>query len=122
MSKERWKELKRMSETVVKEKKVFLIKGGGFSAIRRALISRGWIQKFDSPKAYATNLNAVTNDLPSQDQAQKNLSEADKLSKTKCEKLIMHKLLENQPVDFLWTSKREKMDWLLVKPDVLISR
>lgn len=31
----------------MKERKIFMIKGGGFPAVRRALNERGWIEKFD---------------------------------------------------------------------------
>lgn len=53
MSSERWNELKKIAETAMKDRKVFMIKGGGFPAVRRALIQRGWIEKYESHKVIA---------------------------------------------------------------------
>lgn len=50
VSNERWNELKKIAETAMKERKVFMIKGGGYPAIRRALLERGWIEKYESHK------------------------------------------------------------------------
>jgi hypothetical protein len=54
VSNERWNELKKIAEAAMKERKVFMIKGGGFPAVRRALIERGWIEKYDSIKVGTT--------------------------------------------------------------------
>lgn len=34
---------------------MFMIKGGGFSAVRRALIERGWLEKYESHKVLRNN-------------------------------------------------------------------
>lgn len=47
VSSERWNELRKIAEHAMKERKIFMIKGGGFPAVRRALNERGWIEKFD---------------------------------------------------------------------------
>lgn len=36
----------------MKERKVFMIKGGGFPAVRRSLLERGWIEKYESHKVF----------------------------------------------------------------------
>lgn len=108
-----------MAETAGKERKIFLIKGGGFPAIRHALLERGWIEKMDSTRPRGSQLYSLGTD--SHD-ALKSLSDSEKLLKLKCEKAILNKFLDHQPIDFLWTTKRDKYDWMLVKKDVLISR
>lgn len=50
VSNERWNELKKIAETAMKQRKVFMIKGGGFPAIRRAMLERGWVEKYESHK------------------------------------------------------------------------
>lgn len=122
VSSERWKELRKMAETAGKEKKVFLIKGGGFPAIRHALLDRGWVEKIDSSKPRIHQMYNLSSELSTNDTTSKSLSESEKLLKLKCEKAILNKFLDHQPVDFLWTTKRDKYDWMLVKKDVMISR
>lgn len=41
---------------------------------------------------------------------------------TKVERMILYKFMEHHSVDFLWTTKRDKYDWLLSNKDVIISR
>ncbi|PZC83279.1 hypothetical protein B5X24_HaOG208043 [Helicoverpa armigera] len=36
--------------------------------------------------------------------------------------MILYKFMEHHSVDFLWTTKRDKYDWLLSNKDVIISR
>lgn len=50
VSNERWNELKKLADVAMKDRKVFMIKGGGFPAVRRALLDRGWIEKYESHK------------------------------------------------------------------------
>lgn len=50
VSNERWNELKKIADTAMRERKVFMIKGGGFPAVRRALLERGWVEKYESHK------------------------------------------------------------------------
>lgn len=50
VSNDRWNELKKIAETAMKQRKVFMIKGGGFPAIRRAMLERGWVEKYESHK------------------------------------------------------------------------
>lgn len=50
MSNERWNDLKKIADIAMKDRKVFMIKGGGFPAVRRALLERGWIEKYESHK------------------------------------------------------------------------
>lgn len=55
VSNERWNELKKLAETAMKDRKVFMIKGGGFPAVRRALLERGWVEKYESHKVFVKN-------------------------------------------------------------------
>ncbi|XP_041972719.1 tubulin glycylase 3A-like isoform X2 [Aricia agestis] len=106
---ERWNELKKVAETAMKQRKVFMIKGGGFPAVRRALIERGWVEKYESHKARHPPTN-----IDPKNASGKELS--------KVERMILFKFMEHHAVDFLWTTKRDKYDWLLSNKDVLISR
>ncbi|KAJ0181648.1 hypothetical protein K1T71_002370 [Dendrolimus kikuchii] len=109
VSNERWNELKKIAETAMKDRKVFMIKGGGFPAVRRALIQRGWIEKYESHKVRHPPSN-----LDPKKATGKEL--------TKVERMILYKFMEHHSVDFLWTTKRDKYDWLLSNKEVVISR
>lgn len=41
---------------------------------------------------------------------------------SKVERMIMYKFMEHHSVDFLWTTKRDKYDWLLSNKEVILSR
>ncbi|XP_072937307.1 tubulin glycylase 3A-like isoform X2 [Epargyreus clarus] len=109
VSGERWNELKKIADTAMKEHKVFMIKGGGFPAVRRALIERGWIEKYESHKVRHPPTNVDPKKVSG-----KELS--------KVERMILYKFMEHHSVDFLWTTKRDKYDWLLSNKEVVISR
>ncbi|CAG5056553.1 unnamed protein product [Parnassius apollo] len=109
VSNERWNELKKIADTAMKERKVFMIKGGGFPAIRRALLKRGWIEKYESHKVRHPPANVE-------------LKKVTDKELTKVERMILYKFMEHHSVDFLWTSKRDKYDWLLSNKEVIISR
>lgn len=57
VSNERWNELKKIAEAAMKDRKVFMIKGGGFPAIRRALLERGWVEKYESHKVPTSDIS-----------------------------------------------------------------
>ncbi|XP_028035824.1 tubulin glycylase 3A-like isoform X1 [Bombyx mandarina] len=109
VSNERWNELKKIAETAMKQRKVFMIKGGGFPAIRRAMLERGWVEKYESHKVR----HPPTNVDP---------KKASGKELSKVERMILYKFMEHHSVDFLWTTKRDKYDWLLSNKDVMISR
>nr|XP_021182875.2 tubulin glycylase 3A isoform X2 [Helicoverpa armigera]XP_049708273.1 tubulin glycylase 3A-like isoform X2 [Helicoverpa armigera] len=109
VSSERWNELKKIADSAMREHKVFMIKGGGFPAVRRALLERGWIEKYESHKVRHPPTNVDPKKLHG-----KELS--------KVERMILYKFMEHHSVDFLWTTKRDKYDWLLSNKDVIISR
>lgn len=54
VSNERWNELKKIADNAMRDRKVFMIKGGGFPAVRRSLLERGWIEKYESHKVFQT--------------------------------------------------------------------
>ncbi|CAB3248246.1 unnamed protein product [Arctia plantaginis] len=110
VSVERWTELKRIAENAMKEGKVFMIKCGGFYAVRRALLERGWLEKYDSNKA---------RHLPPSNIDPRKLN-GKELSRV--ERMILYKFMEQHSVDFLWTTKRDRYDWLLSNKEVVISR
>lgn len=41
---------------------------------------------------------------------------------SKVERMILYKFMEHHSVDFLWTTKRDRYDWLLSNKEVVISR
>ncbi|CAH0700801.1 unnamed protein product [Spodoptera exigua] len=108
VSTERWNELKKIADNAMREHKVFMIKGGGFPAVRRALLERGWIEKYESHKVRHP---------PHVDPKKLHGKELSKV-----ERMILYKFMEHHSVDFLWTTKRDKYDWLLSNKDVIISR
>ncbi|XP_053625443.1 tubulin glycylase 3A-like isoform X1 [Plodia interpunctella] len=109
VSSERWNDLKKIAETAMKERKVFMIKGGGFPAVRRALLERGWVEKYESSKVRHPPINSDPKKATG-----KELS--------RVERMILYKFMEQHSVDFLWTTKRDKYDWLLSNKEVIISR
>ncbi|XP_028159213.1 tubulin glycylase 3A-like isoform X1 [Ostrinia furnacalis] len=109
VSNERWNELKKLAENAMRERKVFMIKGGGFPAVRRALLERGWIEKYESHKARHPPAN-----MDPKKATGKELN--------RVERMILYKFMEQHSVDFLWTTKRDKYDWLLSNKEVIISR
>ncbi|XP_075991999.1 tubulin glycylase 3A-like isoform X6 [Anticarsia gemmatalis] len=109
ISAERWHELKKIADNAMRDRKVFMIKGGGFPAVRRALLERGWIEKYETSKVRLPPTNVDPKKLNG-----KELS--------KVERMILYKFMEHHSVDFLWTTKRDKYDWLLSNKDVVISR
>ncbi|CAK1603439.1 unnamed protein product [Parnassius mnemosyne] len=109
VSNERWNELKKIADSAMKERKVFMIKGGGFPAVRRALLKRGWIEKYESHKVRHPPANIDPKKVTDKEL-------------TKVERMILYKFMEHHSVDFLWTSKRDKYDWLLSNKEVIISR
>ncbi|OWR49656.1 hypothetical protein KGM_214095 [Danaus plexippus plexippus] len=109
VSNERWNELKKIADTAMKERKVFMIKGGGFPAVRRALLERGWVEKYESHKVRHPPSNVDPKRVSGKEL-------------TKVERMILYKFMEHHSVDFLWTTKRDKYDWLLSNKEVIISR
>ncbi|RVE54649.1 hypothetical protein evm_000770 [Chilo suppressalis] len=109
VSTDRWNELKKLADTAMKERKVFMIKGGGFPAVRRALLDRGWLEKYEPNKARHPPPNL-------------DLKKATGKELSKVERMILYKFMEQHAVDFLWTTKRDKYDWLLSNKEVIISR
>lgn len=104
---ERWNELKKLADAAMKDRKIFMIKGGGYPAVRRALLQRGWMEKYESHKVR----HPPTNVDPTK-----------KEQLTKVERMILYKFMEHHSVDFLWTTKRDRYDWLLSNKDVILSR
>ncbi|XP_050685517.1 tubulin glycylase 3A-like isoform X2 [Leptidea sinapis] len=109
VSAERWNELKKLSEIAMRDHKVFMIKGGGFPAVRRALLERGWVEKYETHKVRHPPANVDP-------------KKATGKELTKVERMILYKFMEHHSVDFLWTTKRDKYDWLLSNKEVIISR
>ncbi|KAJ2944561.1 hypothetical protein O0L34_g3911 [Tuta absoluta] len=106
---ERWNELKKIADAAMKEHRVFMIKGGGFPSLRRALVARGWIEKYETHKIRHPPTNVDPKKTTGKEL-------------TKIERMILYKFMEHHSVDFLWTTKRDRYDWLLSNKEVIISR
>lgn len=129
---ERLSRLRKIVETAVKEHKIFTIKGikipsskflqlkkfflllGGWSVIRRELLNRSWVEKFEpstiSPKAkssISSNSDDLISNLP-----MKHDWESPSAYIEKCEKTIMSRMLQNVDVDFYWSMRKDQSDLL----------
>ncbi|XP_052864099.1 tubulin glycylase 3A [Anopheles cruzii] len=120
---DRLNELRKKVQDATKHHRVFLLRGS-FHTVRRALVERGWVEKLDGfrVKAQASTSSSgfILEDLVSQLPDRKP-GESRKNHIAKCERSIMSRFLEHTPIDFLWTARREKADWLdLTKNSSLI--
>ncbi|XP_058120336.1 tubulin glycylase 3A [Anopheles ziemanni] len=120
---DRLNELRKKVQDATKHHRVFLLRGS-FHTVRRALVERGWVEKLDGfrVKAQASTSSSgfILEDLVSQ-LPERKPGESRKNHIAKCERSIMSRFLEHTPIDFLWTARREKADWLdLTKNSALI--
>lgn len=120
---DRLNELRKKVQDATKHHRVFLLRGS-FHTVRRALVERGWVEKLDGfrVKAQASTSSSgfILEDLVSQ-LPERKPGESRKNHIAKCERSIMSRFLEHTPIDFLWTARREKADWLdLTKNSSLI--
>ncbi|XP_053673790.1 uncharacterized protein LOC128724050 [Anopheles nili] len=111
---DRLNELRKKVQDATKHHRVFLLRGS-FHTVRRALVERGWVEKLDGfrVKAQASTSSSgfILEDLVSQ-LPERKPGESRKNHIAKCERSIMSRFLEHTPIDFLWTARREKADWL----------
>ncbi|XP_067620997.1 tubulin glycylase 3A [Eurosta solidaginis] len=109
---ERLNELRRRAQEAVKQNKTFTIRGS-FHSVRNALVSRGWIEKLDLHRKQIPNgVCQVTYDDLAQGLPKRKPGETRRQYVTKCERNIMSRFLEHMPIDFLWTNRKEKCDYI----------
>ncbi|XP_050320195.1 tubulin glycylase 3A [Bactrocera neohumeralis] len=109
---DRLNELRRRAQEAVKQNKTFTIRGS-FHSVRNALVARGWIEKLDvHRKQIPTGVCQVTYDDLAQGLPKRKPGETRRQYIVKCERNIMSRFLEHMPIDFLWTNRKEKCDYI----------
>lgn len=110
---ERLGELRKKAQDAMKHHKIFTIRGC-FYSIRKSLIQRGWVEKLDIHRRTPIigSCQVVLEDLALQYLPQRRPGETRRQHIQKCERNIMSRFLEHMPIDFLWSARREKSDWI----------
>lgn len=109
---ERLNELRKKAQDAIKYHRTFTIRGC-FYSIRKSLVQRGWVEKLDIHRRSLSNVSCqaaiedVTQHLPL-----RRPGETRRQHIQKCERNIMSRFLEHMPIDFLWSARKEKTDWI----------
>ncbi|XP_043662853.1 tubulin glycylase 3A [Drosophila teissieri] len=107
---ERMNELRRKAQEAAKQNKIFTIRGC-FNSVRNALLTRGWVEKLDVHRKVMPAGQMTYEDL-TQRLPKRKAGETRRQYVQKCERNIMSRFLEHMPVDFLWTNRKEKCDYI----------
>ncbi|XP_064553935.1 tubulin glycylase 3A [Drosophila montana] len=110
ISTERMNELRRKAQEAAKQNKIFTIRGC-FNSVRNALLARGWVEKLDMHRKVVP-LGQMTYEDLTQRLPKRKAGETRRQYVLKCERNIMSRFLEHMPVDFLWTNRKEKCDYI----------
>lgn len=109
---ERLSELRKKAQDAMKHHKIFTIRGC-FYSIRKSLVQRGWVEKLDIHRRSVSNGScAVISDDLAQNLPQRRPGETRRQHIQKCERNIMSRFLEHMAIDFLWSARKEKSDWI----------
>ncbi|XP_037959006.1 tubulin glycylase 3A [Teleopsis dalmanni] len=109
---DRINELRRKALEAMKQNKTFTIRGC-FQSVRNALICRGWVEKLDMHrKHFPTGICQISYEDLSQGLPKRKAGETRSQYINKCERNIMSRFLEHMPIDFLWTNRKEKCDYI----------
>jgi len=103
-------ELRRKAQEAAKQNKIFTIRGC-FNSVRNALLTRGWVEKLDVHRKVMPAGQMTYEDL-TQRLPKRKAGETRRQYVLKCERNIMSRFLEHMPVDFLWTNRKEKCDYI----------
>ncbi|KAH8402516.1 hypothetical protein KR222_002021 [Zaprionus bogoriensis] len=107
---DRMNELRRKAQEAAKQNKIFTIRGC-FNSVRNALLARGWVEKLDMHRKVLPMGQMTYEDL-TQRLPKRKAGETRRQYVLKCERNIMSRFLEHMPVDFLWTNRKEKCDYI----------
>ncbi|KAH8298119.1 hypothetical protein KR018_007020 [Drosophila ironensis] len=107
---DRMNELRRKAQEAAKQNKIFTIRGC-FNSVRNALLTRGWVEKLDVHRKVMPAGQMTYEDL-TQRLPKRKAGETRRQYVLKCERNIMSRFLEHMPVDFLWTNRKEKCDYI----------
>lgn len=109
---ERLYELRKKAQDAIKHRKTFTIRGC-FYSIRKGLLERGWVEKLDiHRRAPVTGLCQVVLEDFTQHLPLRRPGESRRQHLLKCERNIVSRFLEHMPIDFLWSARKEKTDWI----------
>lgn len=109
---ERLYELRKKAQDAIKQRKTFTIRGC-FYSIRKGLIQRGWVEKLDiHRRAPVTGLCQVVLEDFTQHLPLRRPGESRRQHIVKCERNIISRFLEHMPIDFLWSARKEKTDFI----------
>ncbi|XP_059617744.1 tubulin glycylase 3A-like [Phlebotomus argentipes] len=122
ISTERLNELRKRAQEAQKNHRVFTIRGC-FYTVRKALLQRGWVEKLDVHRRASMPCNLTIEEMIHQLPVRR-AGESRKQYLIKCERNILSRFLEYTPVDFLWTARKEKADWIDMarNPALLINK
>lgn len=122
---ERLAELRKRAQEAIKHHKIFTIRGC-FYSIRKSLLLRGWVEKLDIHRRAPMNgsCQVILEDVALQYLPQRRPGETRRQHIQKCERNIMSRFLEHMPIDFLWSARKEKSDWIDMarNPNLTINR
>ncbi|KAH8375095.1 hypothetical protein KR093_008254, partial [Drosophila rubida] len=107
---DRMNELRRKAQDAAKQNKIFTIRGC-FNSVRNALLARGWVEKLDMHRKVIP-MGQITYEDLTQRLPKRKAGETRRQYIVKCERNIMSRFLEHMPVDFLWTNRKEKCDYI----------
>ncbi|GAB0100929.1 Tubulin glycylase 3A [Sergentomyia squamirostris] len=122
ISTDRLNELRKRAQEAQKNHRVFTIRGC-FYTVRRALLQRGWVEKLDVHRRASMPCNLTIEEMLHQ-LPMRRAGESRRQYIIKCERNILSRFLEYTPVDFLWTARKEKADWIDMarNPSLLINK
>ncbi|XP_055915336.1 tubulin glycylase 3A [Eupeodes corollae] len=112
ISVERMNSLRKLAQEAVHSNKTFTIRGC-FNSVRNALTSRGWVEKLDVHRKHIPSGTCqVTYEDIAQNLPKRKFTESRRQYILKCERSILSRFLEHVPIDFLWTARKEKCDYI----------
>lgn len=123
---DRINKLRRIALDAAKQHKTFTIRGC-FYSIRRGLMARGWVEKFDIHRRQTGQVLCQSTGMANEmelllPECKPGSSRRAHISK--CERNIVSRFLENKPIDFLWCARKERSDFtdMVKNPGMTVSR
>uniref|UniRef100_A0A1A9VF55 Tubulin glycylase 3A n=1 Tax=Glossina austeni TaxID=7395 RepID=A0A1A9VF55_GLOAU len=114
MTSEQLNELRRHAQEAIKQNKIFSVRGC-FQSIRNALKIRGWVEKIEHHQRKQIITSNHHGQVSIMDLSlalpKRKTGETRRQFLAKCERNIMSRFVEHLPVDFLWTDRKDKMDY-----------
>lgn len=118
-------QLRRIALEAAKQHKTFTIRGC-FYSIRRGLMARGWVEKFDVHRRQSGSVlcQPTTNDIAEIVLPNCKPGTTRRAHISKCERNIVSRFLDNKPIDFLWCARKERSDFtdMVRNPGMTVSR